>query len=207
MHVEQGTIDILCGAEPSLERRAHVDFSIPVLLNGTGAVIRSDAPVRLRQVLSGESPSPQPIWRGTPGQAPERHTVAVIGGTVLEKDLVDRMRLSRIVVSVVPVKDNAAGLQMVLDRRADAFFGNRSLLLDSVRHHLSGKQLVVLDRIFKRSQVALGVQRDDSAFRLLIDRVLTGLMRSGELAAMYTAHFGAPDQSTLDMFQLVALPD
>ena len=133
--------------------------------------------------------------------------MAVIGGTVLEKDLVDRMRLSRIMVNVVPVKDNAAGLQMVLDRRADAFFGNRSLLLDSVKHHLSGNRLVVLDRIFKRSQVALGVQRDDGTFRLLIDRALTGLMRSGELAAMYTAHFGAPDQSTLDMFQLVALPD
>ena len=55
--VEQGTIDILW-AEPSLGRRAHVDFSIPVLLNGTGAVIRSDAPVRLRQVLSGEATQP-----------------------------------------------------------------------------------------------------------------------------------------------------
>lgn len=205
--VEQGTIDILCGVEPSLGRRTHLDFSIPVLLNGTGAVIRSDAPVRLRQVLSGESPSTQPIWRGSPGQAPERHTVAVMGGTVLEKALIDRMKLSRLVVTVISVKDNSAGLQMVLDRRADAFFGDRSLLLDSVKHHPSGSRLVVLDRIFKRTQVALGVQRDDSAFRLLVDRALTELMRSGELAAIYSTHFGAPDQSTLNMFQLVALPD
>jgi len=205
--VEQGTIDILCGIEPSLGRRAHLDFTIPVLLNGTGAVIRTDAPVRLREVLSGESPNTQPIWRGSPGQAPERHTVAVIGGTVLERDLIDRLKLSRLVVSVLSVKDNAAGLQMVLDRRADAFFSDRSLLLDSVKRHPSGNRLVVLDRIFKRTQVALGVQRDDSVFRLLVDRALTGLMRSGDMAAIYRAHFGAPDQSILNMFQLVALPD
>ena len=29
--VEQGQVDLLCGAAPSLERRALVDFSIPVL--------------------------------------------------------------------------------------------------------------------------------------------------------------------------------
>jgi hypothetical protein len=32
-------------------------------------------------------------------------------------------------------------------------------------------------------------------------------MRSGDMAAIYRAHFGAPDQSILNMFQLVALPD
>ncbi len=78
--IERGTIDILCGAEPTLAHRSVVDFSIPILLHGTGVVIRNDAPVRLKQLLSGQEPKVQPVWRGSSGQAPERHKVAVIGG-------------------------------------------------------------------------------------------------------------------------------
>ena len=205
--VEQGAIDILCGAEPSLERRGMVDFSIPILLNGTGVVIRSDAPERLKQLLSGQETKARPIWRGSPDQAPERRAVAVIGGTTLEQAMTDHLRASRMIVDVIPVKDNSAGMQMVLARRVDAFFSDHTLLLDAVKRNPSGNRLVVLDRIFKRVQVALATPRNDAQFRLLIDRTLSRLMRSGEMTAIYTVNFGAPDRSTLDMFQLVALPD
>jgi polar amino acid transport system substrate-binding protein len=205
--VDQGSIDLLCGAEPTLERRKLVDFSIPILLSGVGVVIRNDAPPRLRQLLSGQEPKAQPLWRGSRGQAPERHVVAVIGGTTLEQALVDKLRASRIVVEVVPVGDTQAGMQMVLQRRADAFFSGRALLLDAVRHNASGGQLTVLDRIFKRSQVALAVPRNDDRFRLLVDRTLSRLMRSGEMSKLYGEHFGAPDSGMLEMFRLVALPE
>ena len=205
--VEDGRIDILCGTEPTLERRARLDFSIPILVGGTGVVIRTDAPVRLRQVLSGQDPSKQPIWRATQGQAPERRVVAVIGGTTLETALIDRLRTSHIIVNVVTVKDNAAGMQMVLARRADAFFNDRTLLLDAKKRGPSGSQLTVLDRLFRHALVALAVRRDDDDFRLLVDRTLSQLMRSGEASALYATYFGAPDRGTLDFFQLVALPD
>jgi ABC-type amino acid transport substrate-binding protein len=205
--VDDGTIDILCGAEPTLARRALVDFSIPILLNGMGVVIRSDAPARLRQLLSGQDPKTQPVWRGSRGQAPERHVVAVIGGTTLEQALVDRLRASRIIVEVVPVASNDAGLAMVLQRRADAFFSDRALLLDAARRSSDAKELAVLDRIFRRGKFALAVPRNDDRFRLLVDRTLSHLMQTGELAALYTRHFGAPDRGMLDMFELVALPE
>ena len=205
--VEEGRIDILCGAEPTLERRALVDFSIPILLSGTGVVIRTDAPARLEQVLSGREPAKQPIWRGTLDQAPERRVVAVIGGTPLEKALIDRLRVSRIVVDIVSVKDNAAGIRMVLERRAAAFFSDRALLLDAKRRGPSGNELVVLDRLFRRAQVALAVRRDDDDFRLVVDRTLSELVRSGAAGTIYTSYFGAPDREALDFFQLVALPD
>ena len=96
---------------------------------------------------------------------------------------------------------------MVLQRRADAFFSDRALLLDAVRRNTAASQLVVLDRIFRRGKVALAVQRNDDRFRLLVDRTLSHLMQSGELAALYTRYFGAPDRGMLDMLQLVALPE
>jgi polar amino acid transport system substrate-binding protein len=205
--LEQGKIDILCGAEPTLNRRALLDFSIPVLVSGTGVVIRTDAPARLRDILSGREPAKYPIWRATQGQAPERRVAAVIGGTTVEKALLDRLRVSRMVVEVVAVRSNAAGVQMVLDRRADAFFNDRALLLDAKRRSPSSDKLIVLDRLFKRAQVALAVPRGDDDFRLVVDRTLSQLMRSDEIAEIYASYFGAPDRAMLDFFRLVALPD
>ena len=205
--LEQGRIDILCGVEPTLGRRTLMDFSIPILQSGTGVMIRVDAPARLEQVLSGREPAKLPVWRATQGQAPERHVIAVISGSTVEKTVIDRLRVARIVADVVPVKSNDAGLQMVLERRAEAFFNDRALLLDAKKLSPAGKQLVVLDRLFWRTQVALGVGRNDDAFRLVIDRALSRQMRSGAIAAIYASYFGAPDRGTLDFFQLAALPD
>jgi ABC-type amino acid transport substrate-binding protein len=205
--LEQGRIDILCGVEPTLGRRATMDFSIPILRSGTGVMIRADAPARLVQVLSESEPAQRPVWRATQGQAPERHVIAVISGTTVEKRVIDRLRAARIIADVVPVKSTAAGVQMVLERRAEVFFNDRGLLLEAKKLSPASKQLVVLDRLYGRTQVALGLRREDDAFRLVVDRVLSRLMRSGETASIYAGYFGAPDRATLDYFQLVALPD
>ena len=205
--LEQGRIDILCGAEPTLERRALLDFSIPILLSGTGVVIRTDAPARLQDILSGREPVKHPIWRAAQGQAPERRVAAVMGGTTVEKALLDRLRIARMVVEVVAVRSNAAGMQMVLDRRADAFFNDRTLLLEAKKRSPSSDKLLVLDRLFWRAPVALAVPRGDDDFRLVVDRTLSQLMRSDEIAQIYASYFGAPDRATLDFFKLVALPD
>lgn len=208
IHALEGhRIDILCGIEPTLARRSLMDFSIPILQSGTGVMIRADAPVRLEQVLSGREPAKLPVWRASQGQAPERHVIAVIGGTTVEKAVIDRLRVARIVADVIAVKSTAAGMQMVLERRADAFFNDRALLLEARKLSPAAKQLVVLDRLFARAQVALGVRRDDNALRLAVDGALSRLLRSGEAAAIYARYFGAPDRATLDYFQLVALPD
>ena len=51
------------------------------------------------------------------------------------------------------------------------------------------------------------MRRGDDAFRLLVDRSLSRLFRSKDLAPLYTRYFGAPDTGTLEFFQSVALPD
>ena len=205
--VADGKVDLLCGATQSLERRRQVDFSIPILLSGNGAAVRADAPARLVQALSGPEPAAHPIWRGSPGQAPERRVLAVIGSTTIERVLADRLKQMRIVAEVVTVNDTATGLQMLRERRADVFFNDRALLLDAVANGPSLGDVVVLDRLFRRELVSLATRRDDADFRLVVDRSLSQLYRGSDLAPIYSSHFGAPDRATLDFFQLVALPD
>ena len=204
--VTQGRVDLLCGATPSLERRAVVDFSIPVLLTGTGAAVRSDAPARLSEALAGRVRLDGPVWRGSTDQAPQRVKLAVVGGRPLEEILNARLKERRIVADVVTVKDAEAGLQLLASHGADVFFYDRALLLDAVATN-KASGVLVLDRIFRRDFIALAMRRNDDDFRLLVDRTLSKLYRSADMAALYSKYFGAPSSMALDFFDLVALPD
>jgi ABC-type amino acid transport substrate-binding protein len=108
---------------------------------------------------------------------------------------------------VTPVPDYAAGLQMVLDRRAVGLFGDRPVLMDAAKRGPSAGELLVVERSFTKEALALALRRDDDAFRLVVDRTLSRLFRSKEFAALYTAHFGAPDERALEFYQSTALPD
>ncbi|HEY6513133.1 MAG TPA: amino acid ABC transporter substrate-binding protein [Burkholderiaceae bacterium] len=204
--VEQGKVDLVCGAIPTLERRALVDFSIPIMLSGTSVAVRGDAPTRLVSVLSGRE-STGPIWRASSDQAPQRAVVAVVRGLQLEKELVRTFKERRIVADLVTVTDTAGGLQALSSGGAQAFFGDRLVLQAAVAKAGPSSNVVVLDRLFRRDVVALALRRDDDAFRLVVDRVLSRLYRSDELAPLYSSHFGALGAGVQEFFQTVALPD
>lgn len=206
--LQQGKVDLDCGtATPTLERRAMVEFSIPIFSSGIGAVVRVDTARRVRDALAGRPEAAQPVWRGAPGLLTEQVVLAVVGSTTIEKALIDALKARRIVVTVTSVPDYATGLQMVLDRRAVGLFGDRPVLLDAARRGPSAGELLVIERSFTKEAMALALRRDDDAFRLVVDRTLSRLFRSKDFAALYTRHFGAPDIATLDFFQSVALPD
>lgn len=204
----QGRIDVSCGTDtPTIERRAVADFSIPIFLSGIGAAMRIDGDRRVREVLSGQAAPTQPIWRGSPGELGEKVTFAVVGGTTVEKGLIDALRQRRVVVDVASVADYAAGVQLVVDRRAAALFGDRPVLLDAAQRGAAAGQLMVIERSFTSEPIALALPRGDDALRLLVDRTLSRLYRSKDFAALYAGSFSAPAPGVLELFQSLALPD
>lgn len=206
--LQQGKIDLSCGTDtPTLERRAVADFSIPIFLAGTGAVVRIDGDRRVREVLAGRAEPSGPIWRGNPGELGEQVTFAVVGGTTIEKTLLERLRARRVTVTTATVPDYAAGIQMVLDRRAAALFGDRPVLLDAAKRPPAAGQLLVIDRSFTRETLALALPRGDDAWRLLVDRALSRLYRAPDIGPLLARHFGEADAGILLFFQSVALPD
>jgi len=206
--LQQGKIDLSCGTDtPTLERRALADFSIPIFIAGTGALMRTDGDRRVRDVLAGRTEPTGPIWRGSPGELGESVTFAVVAGTTIEKSVIDRLKARRVTVTVASVPDYAAGIQMVIDRRAAALFGDRPVLLDAAKRPPAAGQLLVIDRSFSRETLALALPRGDDALRLLVDRTLSRLYRSPDLSALLATHFGAADAGLLQFFQSVALPD
>jgi putrescine:ornithine antiporter len=206
--LKRGEIDLLCGSETvTLGRRAEVAFSLPVFPGGIGALVRADAPARLKEVLTGRPLEPRPYWRATAGQILQAQTFSVVTGATSEAWLAGRLRDFQLSASVAPVTGYEAGVRSVLDRRASVFFADRAVLLDAVKRSGAVRDLLVLERSFTYEPIALALARGDEDLRLLADRTLSRLYRSGEAAALYAKWCGEPDENALAFFSFNALPD
>jgi ABC-type amino acid transport substrate-binding protein len=206
--VKEKKIDLLCAeATVTLARRREVAFSIPIFPSGVGALLRADAPTRLREVLAGREPPYRPRWRATLADVLQRRTFSAISGTTAETWLGERKATLGITAEVALVEGYEAGVQGVLTRRTDVFFGDRPILLDAAKRSPSAGDLVVLDRLFTYEPLALALERGDEDFRLLVDRLLSELYRSGEIGDLYASYFGEPDENALTFFRLSALPE
>ena len=206
--VQQGQVDLLCGAETAtLARRTDVSFSLPIFPGGIGALMRADAPARLREVLAGRQGPVRPVWRGTIDPAVQARTFSVVTGTTAEPWLAAKLDEFQITAHVAPVQAYDAGVQRVLDRGSDVLFGDRALLLDAAKRSASARDLIVLDRQFTYEPLAVVLPRGDEDLRLVVDRTLSHLYKSGQAAALYAKWCGEPESSTLTFFQMNALPD
>jgi putrescine:ornithine antiporter len=206
--VEQGQVDLLCGAETvTLSKRQLMAFSIPIFPGGIGALVRADAPVRLRDVLAGRGQILQPVWRANALQVLQSRSFTAVQGTTSEQWLAQRIKDLEVITKVAPVNDYEEGIRALVDRRSDAFFGDRAILLDAARRHAAARELVVIDRLFTSEPIALALARNDEPFRLFVDRALSRVYRSGNIGALYTRWFGEPDESAISFFKWNTLPE
>jgi polar amino acid transport system substrate-binding protein len=206
--LRQGNIDLHCAATTvTLSRRASVSFSIPIFPNGIGALMRKDAPARMREILVGRPEPDRPRWRASLAQILRERTFAVHKGTAEEKWL-DRARSEfKIVAKVEGVEDYDVGVGKVVGGEADVLFGDRTALLAAAARSPSADDLMVIERLFTYEPLALALKRGDEDFRLLADRALSQVYGSSEIAELYKSFFGEADDATLRFLRMTALPE
>jgi polar amino acid transport system substrate-binding protein len=184
-----------------------VSFSIPVFPGGTGVLVRADSSARLREVLAGGGPRDHPTWRASATRTLHARAFSAVRGTTAERWLSERLTDLEVVADVSPVEGYDAGVQALLERRADALFGERAVLLDLARQRGSARDLTVVDHQFTAEPLALALRKGDEAFRLLVDEVLSRLYRSLDVLPIYTQWFSEPDATALAFFRSSALPE
>ena len=205
--LQEQRIDLLCSDAVTLSGRQHVNFSIPVYAGGVGALLRSDAPTPLKEILSDGKPTQRPNWRGSPAQIISQQTFSVISGSNAELWLNERMKTLKLDAKVVPVDSFESGVRNVMQRKANAFFAEREILLHRAKHKSSKGELIVLDRRFTYTPIAMSMARDDDDFRLLVDTALSHLFTSAKFRDVYSQSFGTFDPDTFTFFNTSALPE
>ncbi|MCY1406411.1 Glutamate/aspartate periplasmic-binding protein precursor [compost metagenome] len=205
--VSTGKVDILCTpTPPTLERRKMISYSIPVYTAGLSVLVRKDADEPLLNVLNGKQAHSGPTWRATINRGLANHTYATIEGGVTEDWIRERMRMLGVVASLVTVASNEEGAQLVTEGKVDAFFSERMLLRNEVTKGDADKNLMVLDRIFEYTPVAMILERGDEDFRLLVDTALSEAYRSGAVEQGYDTYLGGINETMKKLFRVYALP-
>lgn len=205
--VASGQVDLLCGAiSATLARREKVSFSIPIYSGGIGVLVRSDAPPALYRVLRGEPAHTGPRWRSTINQGLADHTYAVHAGTTGEEWVRKQVATLGVIATVVTVNEHSAGVDMVANRKADAYFADRVILQGLASAHAAASDLSVLERNLTFEPQALALARNDDDFRLAVDSALSRLYGSAEFADLLTRYFGAPSDLSLTFFKAISQP-
>ena len=205
--VSSGKVDILCTpTPPTLARRKLISYSIPIYTAGLSVVVRKDAAAPLLNVLNGEAANSGPTWRATVNNGLANHTYATIEGGVTEDWIREQMRLLGVIAKLDTVANNDEGMKLVAEGKADAFFSERMMLRNEIAKEGADKNLVLLDRIFEYSPVAMIVERNDEDFRLLVDTALSEAYRSGAVQQYYDKYLEGTNDVVRKLFRVYALP-
>ena len=198
--VMRGHADVLCTPSvATLERRKALAFSIPVFAAGLRAVVRSDAPAALRDVLEA-TPAQRNVWRGSPSMTLiEKTRFAVVAGTTSERWLATKVASFKLNTATVSVPDYASGIKFLLERKIDVFLAERDLVLPVLDESTSPK-VAILKRQFTQDPLGLGLPRDDDDFRLFVDSVLSATYASPEFPALYSRYFQKYDEVSRTFF-------
>jgi len=189
--IRQQKADLLC--EPTsatLSRRELVDFSLATFVDGASLMIRADGPHDLK-AMSGKK-------------------IGVLAGTTTEQGLRDTLKAVGITADIIPAKTHAEGLSMLDDGKISAYFGDRSILVSLIRGSKAPRKLALAENYLSVEPYALALPHGDDEFRLAVDRALSHIYRSGEIAGIFNRTFGAnakPGQVLQTLYLITGLPD
>ena len=189
--IENGKADLLC--EPTsetLSRREHVDFSITTFIDGASLLVSGDGPGDFG-ALSGKK-------------------IGVLAGTTTEKSLRDSLASAGIAADITPAKTHQEGLAMLDKGEIVAYFGDRAILAYLASKSSDPSKLRLADNYFSLEPYALALPHGDEDFRLAVDRALSHIYRSGEIAVVFAHTFGnamQPSDTLKTLYSVSALPD
>jgi len=176
--VKSGRIDLLCEATTvTIARRKLVDFSLMTFVDGASVMVRSDGPQSFK-ALAG-------------------HKIGVHAGTTTEEALRRTLVDLKVDAEMVPVADHADGVKRLESGEFAAYFADRAILTFLLLEKGSPQTLRISKEYFTREPYALALARGDDDFRLLIDRTLARLYRSGAVAPIFARSFGKAKASEL----------
>jgi glutamate/aspartate transport system substrate-binding protein len=190
--VVDGTIDIECGSTTNtLSRQEEVDFSYMIFVDGSSLLVTVASGIQTGSDLQGKR-------------------LALIPGTTTEKAVAEWLQKNYVTPQILKVKDHAEGLAALENGTADAYASDFTLLIGLGRTAKDPTKLTLFGQFFSYEPYGLMLRRDDSAFRLAVNRVLARLYRSGQILDIYKRWFGSigrPSDMLMAVYALQSLQD
>jgi polar amino acid transport system substrate-binding protein/glutamate/aspartate transport system substrate-binding protein len=200
--VKDGRIDLLCGATTiNLTRREVVDFSQPIFLTGASALLRKDTPDYLQILFLDKRPV-----RAVDVRPDASSIIGVRADTTTGTSLRDALGPDVPTTRVQDFATHEDGLKALEDHKIDAYFADRALLLGLAARAHNPSALEMGDRLFTHEPYGIVLRRDDSTFRLLVDRTLTAYYLSDDFPKLLKTYFGGEAPTLRSEIMMQSIP-
>jgi ABC-type amino acid transport substrate-binding protein len=190
--VASGKIDIECATSTiTLARMQKVDFTYTTFLDGGSLLVKRGSGIHGVASLIDE-------------------TVGVIPGTTTEPALRDALKRGYISAKVVPVKDHGEGMAALQAGKITAYASDRVILIGLLMKVANREAFDIAPEQFSIEPYGFALRRNDSDFRLVANRVLARMYRSGAVLKVFEKWFGdigQPTPTLAAMYLLNATPE
>lgn len=191
--IANGTIDIECGSTTNnLTRQQQVDYAYITFITGTKILTKTDSGIQSVEDLEGRAIA---LAQGTTNER-------AIKAAIEEREIAD--------VDILNVKDHGEGFLALETDRVDAYSTDDILLYGLIAKARDPEAYHVVGEYLSYDPYALMVPQNDSRFRLVVNRTLAELFRTGEIEEIYTEWFepmGVPlSEQLAAAFEIHALP-
>ncbi len=191
--VKDGSVDIVCGSTTmTLGRMERVDFTLMTFLTGASLLSRSATPINTAGDLAGKK-------------------VVVVKDTTTETALRTHLNTSLIDATVVTVDTHVKAMSLLNAGEVQAFASDQVVLIGQILQSDDPRAYILSQELFSFEPYGMIVRRNDPDFRLVANRAIARLYRSGHVTPLYNTWFGnvglRPSPVLAAMYQLMALPE
>jgi len=185
--------DIECGSTTvTLSREEKVDFTLMTFVTGGSLLTLADSGINAFSDVGGKS-------------------VAVVSGTTSQTALKNYLAKNLIDAKVVEVPTREEAMKQLDAKQVAAFASDQVVLIGQIIQSLDPKKYSLSRELFSYEPYGLVVRRNDSDFRLVANRALAQLYRTGQIEQLYDRWFGRvgvkPSPILTAMYALQSLPE
>jgi ABC-type amino acid transport substrate-binding protein len=190
--VASGKADIDCAnTTATLSRMKDVDFSQLIFVDGGGFIVKADSSINRFADFAGKK-------------------IAVIGGTTTEQRLNALLASRQVNATVVKVREGGEGIALLESGGVDAFASDKIKLVGLAAQARDPNAFALLAEDLSFEPYAFALPRNDSAFRLEVNRALSQAYASGAIEtvfAQWLGKLGRPSGLLAAMYLLNAIPE
>lgn len=169
--VQNGTVDIECGSTTNnATRQKDVAFAVTTFVEEVRVAVKANSGISSINQLKGKA-------------------VATTTGTTSVQILRKHERANGVDFTEVFGKDHADSFLLLESGRADAFVMDGAILAGNIARAKNPADFRIVGEVLSTEPIAIMLPKDDAPFKKAVDDSIKALMKSGEIAKIWSKWF------------------
>lgn len=172
--MQNGTVDIECGSTTNnAARQKDVSFAVTTFVEEVRIAVKANSGITSVAQLNGKK-------------------VATTTGTTSVQTLRKNERATGVDFEQVYGKDHADSFLLLESGRADAFVMDGAILAGNIAKSKNPADFKIVGEVLSVEPIAIMLPKDDVAFKKAVDDSVKAMMKSGDVAKLWTKWFEQP---------------